>query len=135
MAELKQNQDKHTALQYITTLYLCLAAVIGLICFIMGASTAVKLGLQKVLPYDETYYFAPYDKSPCEVKFVDGKDVKPSETEVNECVKRMEEGQLKQSMNNFNRQLTESIALTVVGFPVWLLHFILLLPYIQRKKS
>lgn len=75
------------------------------------------------------YYSMPYEKSPCSYELsVDGKEqiAKPT-VEVQKCEREMERTQIQQQKlqqkNEYNRQLSESVALTVVGFPIWLLHF------------
>lgn len=128
---------KTTPLQYIRTIYLSLAAVIGLICFIMGASGAVKLGLNVWFPSDDFGYYSPYGQSPCEMAVPDAKGMqqKLSAEETAKCNSRDEENRKKQQVNNFNRQVAESVALTLVGFPIWLLHFLLIQADWKRRKE
>ncbi len=134
--------QKPGALQYIRTIYLSLAAIIGLICFIMGASGAVKMVLNVWFPVDNfTYYSLPYEKSGCEYTYTaDGKQqIARPPAEVERCVqetRQNQEAQQKlQQTNDFNRQLSESVALTLVGFPVWLLHFWLIQLDWKRSKK
>ena len=116
--------NRSNALQYIRTIYLSIAAVIGLICFIIGASGAVKLALNVWFPVDETaYYYSPYEKSPCAVTYLDGKEVPRPAEEITKCETETEKSRKLMAVSNFNRELTQSVSLTLVGFPVWLLHF------------
>lgn len=137
MADQKQSPHKASALQYIRTIYLSLGAVIGLICFIMGASGAVKLALNHWFPSDDFYYSAPYGQSICEMGIPDVKGVnqKLSPEEVKTCEKRTEESQNRQNTSNFNREISQSVALTLVGFPIWLLHFWLMQEDWKRRKE
>lgn len=131
MATAEHNNTKTTALQYIRTIYLSLGAIIGLICFVMGASGAIKLGLNTWFPVDNYYmYYAPYQTTPCDQPNVvygpEGKVMSSTprtKEEIAECEVKLEESNKKSARNDFNRQLTESVALTLVGFPVWMLHF------------
>ncbi len=128
--------NKPTALQYIRTIYLSLAAIIGLICFIMGASGAVKLVLNVWFPVNNYFsYTMPYEKSNCEYRWSpDGKQqIMVSTEEAQKCELAMVKQQEIQQQNEFNRQISESVALTLVGFPVWLLHFWLI--QLDWKKS
>jgi len=139
MAVENQNSGvlKSNALQYIRTIYLSLAAVIGLVCFIMGASGSIKLVLNIWLPTDEFTYYAPYGQSSCDIGTPDSKGVmvKLSAEDTVKCKAQEEENQKRQNQSNFNRQITESIALLTVGFPVWLLHFWLIqLDWKKRKE-
>jgi hypothetical protein len=134
--------QKPSALQYIRTIYLSLAAIIGLVCFIMGASGAVKMVLNVWFPVDNfTYYAQPYDKSVCAYTYSpDGKiQTQMPAGEVQKCLEETKVNQEKQQKlqqtNDFNRQLTESVALTLVGFPVWLLHFWLIQLDWKRSKK
>ena len=143
MAEKNTNIGAtNCALQYIRTIYLSLGAVIGLICFVMGASGAVKLGLNYWFPSSNYFmsYPAPYN-SPCEQPVVqytpDGKassSTVHTKEEVDACKKQMEADQVKAEHNDFNRQIAESIALTAVGLPVWMLHFWLIQADWRRKS-
>ena len=127
--------NKTTALQYIRTIYLSIAAVIGLTCFIFGASGAVKLGLNVWFPVDETaYYASPYDKSPCSMVYVDGKEVARPTSEIAQCELDLETNRVLMAKNNFNREFTESLSLTLVGFPIWLLHFWLIQLEWRKRK-
>ena len=104
MADQKSvNPGKTTALQYIRTIYLSLAAVIGLICFIMGASGAIKLALNHWFPVDNYTYYAPYEQSPCETVVVNGKQQNRTPEEVAACKQQEEANRLKQNQNDFNR--------------------------------
>lgn len=127
--------DKTTALQYIRTIYLSIAAVIGLIFFVIGASGSVKLGLNFWFPVDDSaYYASPYDKSPCAEIYVDGKEVARPTSEIAQCELDLETNRVLMAKNNFNREFTESLSLTLVGFPIWLLHFWLIqLDWRKRK--
>jgi hypothetical protein len=130
-----QTVQKTTALQFIRTIYLSFAAIIGLITFVIGATGAVRLGLNNFLPVDESYsYYSPYS-SPCATKWVDGKETKPSVEELKDCEKKNEENLKISARNNFNRELRDSIAMTLVGFPVWLLHFWLIQMDWKRRKE
>jgi hypothetical protein len=139
MPTAKVIEQKPGALQFIRTIYLSLAAIIGLICFIMGASGAVKMVLNVWFPVDNfTYYSMPYEKSGCEFNFTtDGKQIPRPAGEVAKCEQETEKTrelqQKQQQTNDFNRQVSESVALTLVGFPVWLLHFWLI--QLDWKKS
>lgn len=127
--------NKTTALQYIRTIYLSIAAVIGLICFIIGASGAVKLGLNIWFPVDDSAYYAtPYDRDPCAVTYVDGKEIARLPGETAKCEADMEISRALMAKNNFNRELTQSLSLTLVGFPIWLLHFWLIQQDWKKRK-
>jgi hypothetical protein len=127
---------KSTALQYIRTIYLSLAAVIGLICFIFGATGAIKLGLNYWFPVDEYIYFsAPYERANCEIKWIDGKETRAGEEEIEKCVQQTRENNALMAKNNFNRELTQSVALLLVGFPVWFLHFWLIQRDWKRRSK
>jgi len=143
MADKTTTVGSHTtALQYIRTIYLSLGAIIGLICFVMGASGAVKLGLNYWYPVSSyVSYPTPYGGSPCEQPNVigtpDGKTTSTAHTpaEIADCKKQMEIDQAKSDKNEYNRQIAESIALTLVGFPVWMLHFWLIQADWKRRKK
>lgn len=139
MAEkIKKTESTHktSALQFIRTIYLSFAAIIGLITFVIGATGAVRLGLNNFFPVDETYnYYAPYSPSPCATKWVDGKEAKPTAEEMADCEKRNAESIKINVRNNYNRELRDAIAMTVVGFPVWLLHFWLIQMDWKRRKE
>lgn len=127
----KKETPKFTALQYIRTIYLSLGAIIGLICFIIGATGGIKLILNHWFPVDNYYgYYSPYEVTPCESPKItydeSGKQVSSTprtKEEIALCEKKTAENQEKQKVSDFNRELTEAIALSFVGFPVWLLHF------------
>ena len=126
-----------TPLQYIRTIYLSLGAVIGLICFVMGASGAIKLALNIWFPVDNYAYYSPYS-SPCTQPSysADGKTaIQHTPAEIATCEKLSTESQVKQQTSEFNRQLSESVALTVVGFPVWMLHFWLIQMDWKKRKQ
>jgi hypothetical protein len=138
MADLKASNNKPNALQYIRTIYLSLAAVIGLVCFIMGASGAVKLVMNVWFPVNNFAYYDPYSKGPCEqpVYSPDGKASTPrTAEEIATCEKRVTENNDAQQKNDFNRQTSESVALTVVGFPIWFLHFWLIQEDWKKRKT
>jgi hypothetical protein len=127
---------KTGALQYIRTIYLSIAAVIGLVCFIIGASGAVKLVLNVWFPVDDyVYYSSPYEKSQCEVRWVNGQEVPSTPQEADRCEERVKENNKLMARNNFNRELTQSVSLTLVGFPVWLLHFWLIQQDWKRRAK
>lgn len=135
------NHSKTTALQYIRTIYLSLAATIGLICFVMGASGAIKLGLNIWLPVDDTYsYYSPYS-NPCDQANVriaeDGKSITTPRTpaEIADCEVKTKVSQEKQVKSQFNREISQSIALAAVGLPIWLLHFWLIQGDWKRRKE
>jgi hypothetical protein len=142
MAKFQTNQPKSNALQYIRTIYLSLGAVIGLICFVIGASGAIKLGLNIWFPVDNFYnYYAPYQTTPCDsasvVTGMKGEIVSTTprtKEEIADCEVKLKESQEKSSRNDFNRQVSESVALTLVGFPVWMLHFWLIQKDWKKRK-
>ena len=137
------NHPKNVALQYIRTIYLSLGAVIGLVCFVMGASGAIKLGLNVWFPVDNTYnYYSPYQPTPCSQPTINvdsnGKSVSTphSAAEIADCEMKTKESQDKQAKSEFNRQVSESVALTIVGLPVWLFHFWLIqLDWKKRRED
>jgi hypothetical protein len=147
MATVQKSSPKSpatTALQYIRTIYLSLGAIIGLICFVMGASGAIKLGLNIWFPVDGYYmYYSPYQNSPCDQPNVvyggpEGKVVSSTprtKEEIADCEVKLEESNKKSARNDFNRQLSESVALTLVGFPVWMLHFWLIQRDWKKRKE
>lgn len=127
--------NKTTALQYIRTIYLSIAAVIGLICFIIGASGSMKLVLNVWFPVDDIgYYSMPYDKTPCSVTYLDGKEIPRPAQEVAKCELETEKARKLMATSNFNRELTQSVSLTLVGFPIWLLHFWLIQQDWKKRK-
>lgn len=144
MAEKNTHSGSHTtALQYIRTIYLSLGAIIGLIFFVMGASGAVKLGLNYWFP-NSNYVSYPmaYNSSPCEQPNIqyapEGKIASTTphtKEEIAACKIQMEIDQVKSEKNEFNRQIAESIALTLVGFPVWMLHFWLIQADWRKRKQ
>jgi hypothetical protein len=137
------NGSHTTALQYIRTIYLSLGAIIGLVCFVMGASGAVKLGLNYWFPVSNyVSYPTPYGSSPCDQQNIvatpDGKTTNTlprTPAEIAACKKQMETDQIKSDRNEYNRQIAESIALTLVGFPVWMLHFWLIQADWKKRKN
>jgi len=142
MAKVQTSQPKNNALQYIRTIYLSLGAIIGLICFVIGASGAIKLGLNVWFPVDNFYnYYAPYQSTPCDqANLVTGmkgevlSNTPRTKEEIAECEAKLEESQEKSSRNDFNRQVSESVALTLVGFPIWMLHFLLIQRDWKKRK-
>jgi len=143
MADKKsETHSKTTPLQYIRTIYLSLGAIIGLICFVMGASGAIKLVLNVWFPVDNFSYYSPYQQSPCDTPNVqyDAKGLQTATTprtkeEIADCEKKLQDSQDKQQKSEYNRQLSESVALTVVGLPVWLMHFwFIQLDWKKRKQ-
>lgn len=138
MATTKQEAThKTTPLQYIRTIYLSLGAIIGLVCFVMGASGALKLALNIWFPVDNYAIYAPYS-TPCSqpVYSPDGKTaVQHTPAEIASCEKMTADSQQKQQTSDFNRQLSESVSLALVGFSVWILHFWLIqLDWKKRKQ-
>lgn len=132
-----ESSPKTTALQYIRTIYLSLGAIIGLVCFVMGASGAIKLTLNIWFPVDNYAYYSPYS-TPCSqpVFSPDGKTTtQHTPAEIADCEKQSAASQVKQQTSEFNRQLSESVALTLVGFPVWMLHFWLIQMDWRRRKQ
>lgn len=138
MAEKAKSTSHPTALQFIRTLYLSVAAGIGLVCFIIGASGAVKLVMNVWFPVNNYIYYSPYEK-PCDqpIYGVDGKvtDQKRTPAEIADCEKRVEENNQLSQRNEFNREISQSVALTVVGLPVWLLHFWFIQQDWKRRKD
>ena len=136
MADQKVTPNKTSALQFIRTIYLSLAAVIGLVCVIIGATDAIKLGLNHWFPVDDyMVYYSPTDKSPCSYTYVNGQEVKRSDEEVKQCLQNEADNATKQNTNNFNRQVKDSVALLVVGLPIWILHFWLIQADWKRRKE
>lgn len=144
MAVKTQSKAHHgtTPLQYIRTIYLSLGAIIGLICFVMGASGAIKLVLNVWFPVDNYSYYSPYQPTPCDQPNVqyapDGKtstSIARTPAEIADCEQKLSDSQDKQSKSEFNRQISESVALTVVGFPIWLLHFWLIQTDWKKRKQ
>jgi hypothetical protein len=92
-------KHKTSALQFIRTIYLSLAALIGLTVFVIGAVTGINLFLTKVVfPVDETvnYYYSPYQKDGCEQETVylpEGRTqiIEKTEAEIAECRTKMKE--------------------------------------------
>lgn len=122
----QNDHNKPGALQYIRTIYLSLAAIIGLTCFIIGASGAVKLVINVWYPVNNyAPVTMPYEQSGCEVSWSpDGKQqIVHTPQEVADCNAKIELQNQQQQQNDFNRQLSESVSLTLVGLPIWLLHF------------
>jgi hypothetical protein len=125
-------KHKTSALQFIRTIYLSLAALIGLTVFVIGAVTGINLFLTKVVfPVDETvnYYYSPYQKDGCEQETVylpEGRTqiIEKTEAEIAECRTKMKESQQITAQNNFNRDIAMAIAMVLVGLPVWILHFL-----------
>jgi hypothetical protein len=82
-------KHKTSALQFIRTIYLSLAALIGLTVFVIGAVSGINLFLSNVVfPVDTTtnYYYSPYQKDGCEQEtvYVDGQTqfVEKTEAEI-----------------------------------------------------
>lgn len=142
MGLLHSDPPKNNALQYIRTIYLSLGAIIGLICLVIGASGAIKLGLNVWFPVDNYYnYYAPYQTTPCEqpkeaygAKGEMLSSTPRSKEEIAQCEARLVVSQEKSARNDWNRQVSESVALTLVGFPVWLLHFWLIQNDWRKRK-
>ncbi|MGL5831050.1 MAG: hypothetical protein ACRCZE_02765 [Candidatus Altimarinota bacterium] len=124
-------KHKTSALQFIRTIYLSLAALIGLSVFVFGAVSGINLFLSNVVfPVDTTsnYYYSPYQKDGCEQEtvYVDGQTqfIDKTEAEVAECRDKMAESQEIAAQNEFNRSIAMAIAMVLVGLPVWILHFL-----------
>lgn len=131
MATAVKQAHKTSALQFIRTIYLSLAALIGLSVFVIGAVTGINLFLTKVVfPVDETtnYYYSPYQKDGCEQEtvYLEGQTqiIEKSEAEIAECRAKVKESMQINAKNSFNREIAMSIAMALVGLPVWILHFL-----------
>ena len=141
MLDQKQNSSRNSALHYIRTIYLSLAAIIGLICFTIGAVGTIRVALNHWFAVDEmtAYYdtYNPYSESICERDFTNeqGNQEKPTLEQVKDCEEKTAKNELKQNQTNFNRQMSESISLIIAGFPIWLLHFYLIQSDWKRRKE
>ncbi|MBD3270079.1 hypothetical protein GF376_00975 [Candidatus Peregrinibacteria bacterium] len=118
-----------TPLQYIRTIYLSLAALIGLVVFVIGTVGIINLTLENfVFPIEDEYYPVYPKSGVCETYFNadTGEQDMLSESEQAECEEQQKENRRIQSKNSFNRQISNNIAMILVGLPIWLLHFFLL---------
>ncbi len=126
--------------EVIRTLYFSVASGIGLVVFIIGAVGAVRLfTLNVVFQVNEGYYpVSVYDQDSCKFTYSqpDNKQIPRSPEEVQKCVKELDETRKYQANQDFKRNMAESIALGVVGLPVWLIHFgIMQADWKKRKAS
>jgi len=135
------HQEKTSALQFIRTIYLSLAAVIGLVVFVIGTVGVIRTGLVNgVFNIDDTYYYSPNEVSICDQPKSYQKDptstpIYRTEEEVVTCKKELEENRIKQKDINFKRDISGSISLTVVGFPIWLFHWMVMQADWKRRKQ
>ncbi len=137
-----ESNSRTTPLLYIRTIYLSLGAIIGLICFVIGASGAIKLVLNVWYPVDNYSYYSPYQPSACDIPNAqyDLKGIQTASTprtaaEIADCEQKLADSQEKQQKSEFNRQISESVALTIVGLPIWLFHFWLIQIDWKKRKQ
>jgi len=131
----RKKHDPITALQFIRMIYLSAAAIIGLILFVIGASSGIRLWLaHTVFPSDNYTYNISYNSSPCDIKITPdgGKRIITNNQEIQNCKTKMKENNKKQAASSFNKQISNAIALIAVGLPVWLFHFWLM--QFDRKR-
>jgi hypothetical protein len=133
------NSQKPTALQFIRTIYLSIAAIIGLIMFVIGTAGAVRLVFNTyVFQVNDYEYYSPYDTT-CEqpkVLSTDGKTTIPrTAEEIADCKKQLQENNQRTNDNQTKRDLAQSISLAIVGLPVWAFHWMVMQADWRRKKE
>ena len=125
---VKEVPHKTSALQFIRTVYLSIAAIIGMVMFLIGASGGIRLVLNNYVWHTDQYInYYGYETGVCPKTRnmgIDGKTVVTmTDEEVKDCERKTEEANKKNNEKQNKRELADSIALAVVGLPVWLFHF------------
>jgi hypothetical protein len=123
MAKFKTaTKTKGTFLRTIRTIYLTLAAVVGLIVFIIGAVGCLNLVFKNVVwPVTAEQQVLSYQI--CD--YYDGKNM-PQYASKEECLKESIAREQASIDVQFRNELSNSMALWIIGLPVWLFHFLLL---------
>jgi len=133
------NQQKPTALQFIRTIYLSIAAIIGLIMFVIGTAGAVRLVFNTyIFQVNDYQFYSPYDTVCQQPKFTspDGKVTTPrTNEEIADCEAKLKESNERLSDNQTKRDLAQSISLGVVGLPVWIFHWLVMQADWKRRKE
>lgn len=106
--------------ELIRKIYLYLASFIGLILIVIGTVRLVDLGLKVYVFKDaDTYVYYPGDirTKP------DGTTVELTSEEKEEMKKQQEEAQIKQTASQRQREASSSVAMLLVGLPVFFYHW------------
>jgi len=115
MAEAKKKHSDFTKI--LRALYFYIVSAICVVVFIIGSVTLIKTALETwVLPvtndsYDQSIYG-------CAEESMKGM----SFANRDECVAYYKEQSISQARNRKNEDLSFGVAMTVVSFPIWLIH-------------
>lgn len=134
MTEMATEQVKdHKAHRVIRNIYLYLVSMIGLITLIFGSVGVIKTVVEKVIfQVNYNYYPTIYPGSvdPCSQPYADAssttepkKMITPTQDQINLCVQRQKEQNEMNNRNDLGRELSIAIAQILIGFPLWLYHW------------
>ncbi len=132
---MEQTTSQPAKKSIIRLIYLYLVSLIGLVVFLIGGVGIVNTGLNLALNVDDTFYNSPkmmcrepyqfysYTGRPVPAKPEEMKPVDTNSQEYKDCVKEQEEQSKKQADNNRRREIAQSLAMMILGAPIWLYHW------------
>lgn len=101
----------------IRLIYLYLFSFVGLLVFVIGCIRLVDLGL-KVLVFDNADIYVSYPMAP----YKDANDLRTKEQIVSEN-DQQQKAQMEESTRNRQREISSSLAMILVGAPLYLYHW------------
>lgn len=107
--------------QLIRKIYLYLASLIGLILIVIGTVRLVDLGL-KIYIFKQADTFVYYPPYPARIE-KDGKEISVTPEEEEKYKTEQEEAQRKEAERQRQSTASNSIAMILVGFPVFFYHW------------
>lgn len=129
-------------LEFVRILYLSIASGIGLVTFVIGAVIAVRLLLLTTVfgIYENYVPISQYDRESCRTYYSytenpAGKQINRTPEEAEKCIVDMEEQRRQESNRSFKSSLAEALAMSIIGLPVWLLHFMIMQADWKRHKQ
>jgi len=101
----------------IRLIYLYLFSFVGLLVFVIGCVRLVDLGL-KVVVFNNADMYTSYPTTP----YKDASDTRTME-QIKEDVQVQQRMQLEESKRNRQREISSSLAMIIVGAPLYLYHW------------
>lgn len=143
MAEKTLNSDTNYKEGHpiISTVYLYLVAMIGLITFIFGGVGMINTVLQNyVFQVNEVVAPVNYPGSKtigrCDDPYKsDGNMIVPTAQEIEICMKDEQDKQERTARNKVGRELSSAIAQILIGLPVWLFHWVIIQKEYRKKEE
>lgn len=131
------------SIRIIRNVYLYLVALIGLVTFVFGSIGIINNVLQNYVFQVDDYYYEVYPVrgDMCTQSYPDPTDeagktmIAPTEEEITVCREQTELQREKNRESNVGREFSISIAQILVGLPIWLFHWAIIMREYRKKRE